>query len=168
MDVGDQLMAKFAVGKGLDDYIKQLGDLEYRADGLAGRAIYEGAKVVADKIRANIEALPVQTGSPKRGEKRDPTQVEKDGMLAGLGVAKKQVSDGFINVKIGMDGYNEHVTQKYPKGHPNSMIARTINAGSTWMNRHPVITQAVTSQKKAVEEKMREIIEDGINETMQD
>lgn len=161
-------MAKFTVGKGLDDYIAKLGDLEYRADGLAGRAIYEGAKIVADKIRSNIEALPVQVGSPKNGARRDPTQVEKDGMLAGLGVAKKQVSDGFINVKIGMDGYNEHVTPKYPKGHPNSMIARTINAGSTWMNRHPFINNAVSSTKKAAEEKMKEIIENGIEETMQD
>lgn len=161
-------MAKFTVGKGLDEYIKQLGDLEFRSDGIAGRAIYEGAKVVADKIRANIEALPVQTGSPKRGEKRDPTQVEKDGMLAGLGVAKKQVDGGFINVKIGMDGYNTHVTPKYPKGHPNSMIARTINAGSTWMNRHPFINNAVSSTKKAAEEAMRAVIEEGINETMRD
>lgn len=161
-------MAKFTVGKGLDDYISLLGNLEYRADGLAGRAIYEGAKIVADKIRANIEALPVQNGPVKNGARRDPTQAEKDGMLAGLGVAKKQVSDGFINVKIGMDGYNEHVTPKYPKGHPNSMIARTINAGSTWMNRHPFINNAVSSTKKAAEEKMKEIIENGIEETMQD
>lgn len=159
-------MAKFTVGKGLDEYIKQLGDLEFRSDGIAGRAIYEGAKIVTDQIRANIQALPVQNG-PVKG-RRDPYQDEIDGMLEGLGIAKKRVEDGYINVKVGMDGYNSRVTEKYPKGHPNSMIARTINAGSTWMNRHPFINNAVSSTKKAAEEAMKEIIEEGINETMQD
>ena len=159
-------MAKFTVGKGLDEYLTQLGNLEYQADGMAGQAIFEGAKIVADKIHANIASLPVQNGPVKNGVRRDPTQVEIDGMLAGLGIAKKQVDGGFINVKIGMDGYNTHVTEKYPKGHANAMVARTINAGSTWMNRHPFIDDAVMATKKQAEEAMKEKIEESIKETM--
>jgi len=159
-------MAKFTVGKGLNEYLEQLGNLEYQADGMAGQAIYEGAKIVADKIHANIASLPVQNGPVKNGVRRDPTQVEIDGMLQGLGIAKKQVDGGFINVKIGMDGYNAHVTDKYPKGHANAMVARTINAGSTWMNRHPFIDDAVRATKKQAEEAMKEKIEESIKETM--
>lgn len=159
-------MAKFTVGKGLNEYLEQLGNLEYQADGIAGQAIFEGAKIVADKIHANIASLPVQNGPVKNGVRRDPTQVEIDGMLAGLGIAKKQVDGGFINVKIGMDGYNAHVTDKYPKGHANAMVARTINAGSTWMNRHPFIDDAVRATKKQAEEAMKEKIEESIKETM--
>lgn len=159
-------MAKFTVGKGLNEYLEQLGNLEYQADGMAGQAIFEGAKIVADKIHANIASLPVQNGPVKNGVRRDPTQVEIDGMLAGLGIAKKQVDGGFINVKIGMDGYNAHVTDKYPKGHANAMVARTINAGSTWMNRHPFIDDAVRATKKQAEEAMKEKIEESIKETM--
>ena len=160
-------MAKMTVGPGLTKYLEQLGNLEDRSDGLAGRAIYQGAKAVADQVRANIQALPVQDGPVGKGQRRNPTQAEKDGMLEGLGVARKKVDGGFINVKIGMDGYNSHVTKKYPKGHPNAMIARTINAGSTWMNRIPFINNAVKSSKAAAEEAMKEVIEEGINETMQ-
>lgn len=160
-------MPKFTVGKELDKYLAQLGNLEHRSDGLAGRAIYEGAKIVADKIRSNIEKMPVQKEPPKRGQRRDPYQDEINGLLDGLGISKKRVDDGFINVKIGMDGYNSKVTEMYPNGHPNAMIARSINIGTTFMNKHPFITQAVTSQKKAVVEKMKEIIEEGINKEMQ-
>ena len=161
-------MAKLTVGTGLTKYLEQLGNLADRADGMAGRAIYEGAKIVADQIRSNIQALPVQDGTPRTGTRRNPTQVEKDGMLAGLGVAKKQDDGGFINVKIGMDGYNSHVTEKYPKGHPNAMIARTINAGSTYMNRIPFIDNAVRATKAAAEKAMEEVINEGIEETMHD
>lgn len=157
-------MAKFNVGKGLEEYLEKLGNLQDISPGLAGRAIYEGAKIVADQIRANIQALPVQTG-PVKG-RRDPYQDEVDGLLAGLGIAKKRVEGGYINVKIGMDGYNSRVTEKYPKGHPNAMIARSINIGTTFVNRHPFINQAVRSTKAAAEEKMKEVIETGIEETM--
>lgn len=157
-------MAKFTVGKGLEEYLEKLGNLQDISPGLAGRAIYEGAKIVADQIHANIQALPVQTG-PVKG-RRDPYQDEVDGLLAGLGIAKKRVEDGYINVKIGMDGYNSRVTEKYPKGHPNAMVARSINIGTTFVNRHPFINQAVRSTKAAAEEKMKEVIENGIEETM--
>lgn len=162
-------MAKFTVGKGLDEYLQQLENLQDRTDGLAGRAIYEGAKIVADKIRANIEALPVQSGpvkKTKKGYRRDPTQVEKDGLLAGLGVSKKRVKDGFINVKIGMDGYNSHVTEKYPQGHPNAMVLRSIEAGSTYMKRHRVVNNAVFATRDKAEEAMKQVIEQGIEETV--
>lgn len=159
-------MAKVTIGKGLTKYLEQLGNLSDRADGLAGKAIYEGAKIVTDAIRSNIEALPVQSG-PQKGP-RDPTQVEKAGLLDGLGISKLQVDGSFANVKIGMDGYNEHETDRYPMGHPNAMIANAINGGSTWMKRHPFINNAVRSTKKACEEKMKEIIEEGIAETMQE
>ena len=159
-------MARFTIGRGLDKYLEQLGNLEHRADGLAGRAIYEGAKIIADKIRSNIEALPVQKSAPARGMRREPTQAEIDGCLAGLGIAKKRVEDGYINVKVGMDGYNSRVTEKYPKGHPNAMIARSINIGTTYINRNPFITKAVRSTKAAAEEKMKEVIEQGIEDTM--
>ena len=157
-------MAKFTVGKGLEEYLAKLGNLQDISPGLAGRAIYEGAKIVADQIHANIQALPVQNG-PVKG-RRDPYQDEVDGLLAGLGIAKKRVENGYINVKIGMDGYNSRVTEKYPKGHPNAMIARSINIGTTFVNRHPFINQAVRSTKAAAEEKMKEVIETGIEETM--
>jgi len=160
-------MAKFTVGKAMTDYIALLGDLRYRADGLAGKAIFEGARIVADQIHANIQALPVKTDNFRKGEVRDPVPAEIEGMLEGLGIARKQTKNGFINVKIGMDGYNNYVTEKYPKGHPNAMMARTINAGSTYMKRHPFINQAVRAQKANAEEAMKEIIEEGINETMQ-
>ena len=160
-------MAKFqTIGKGMDDYLASLGNLLYRADGIGGKAVYEGAKIVADKLRSNIEALPVHTG-PVKGS-RDPFQVEKDGMLAGLGIAKMRNDGGFINVKIGMDGYDDHITDRYPQGHPNAMIARTINTGSTWMKRYPFINNAVTATRSAAEEKMKEVIEKGIAETMRD
>ena len=154
-------MAKMTIGKGMDEYLAKLGNLEFAAPGLVGQAIYEGAKVVADQVRAEIEALP--TAESKRvAIPRDPTQVEKDGLLDGLGVAKKKNDGGYINVKIGMDGYNTDKTKKYPQGKPNAMIARSIESGSTVMKRNAFISRAVNKTKKEAEAAMQKVIEEGI------
>ena len=154
-------MAKMTIGKGMDEYLAKLGNLEFAAPGLVGQAIYEGAKIVADQVRAEIEALP--TAESKRvATPRDPTQVEKDGLLDGLGVAKKKNDSGYINVKIGMDGYNTDKTKKYPRGKPNAMIARSIESGSTVMKRNAFISRAVNKTKKNAEAAMQKVIEEGI------
>lgn len=154
-------MAKMTIGKGMDEYLAKLGNLEFAAPGLVGQAIFEGAKVVADQVRAEIEALP--TAESKRvATPRDPTQVEKDGLLDGLGVAKKKNDSGYINVKIGMDGYNTDKTKKYPQGKPNAMIARSIESGSTVMKRNAFISRAVNKTKKEAEAAMQKVIEEGI------
>ena len=154
-------MAKMTIGKGMDEYLAKLGNLEFAAPGLVGQAIYEGAKVVADQVRAEIEALP--TAESKRvATPRDPTQVEKDGLLDGLGVAKKKNDSGYINVKIGMDGYNTDKTKKYPRGKPNAMIARSIESGSTVMKRNAFISRAVNKTKKEAEAAMQKVFEEGI------
>lgn len=159
-------MAKFNIGRGLDDFIALLGDLEFEARGQMGRAIFVGAAVVADEIHKNIEALPVQTKSAKKGKKRNPTQVEIDGMLQGLGVAKMQDDNGFWNVKIGMDGYNAHRTEQYPNGHPNAMVARTIESGNSYMNKIPFISRAVSRTRAKSEEEMKKQFEELVEKTV--
>ena len=69
-------MAKWTIGKGIDNYIKNLQDLEFGSEEMAKQAVYEGAKIVTDAVRASIEALPV--GPPREGK---VTQKQKQGLL---------------------------------------------------------------------------------------
>lgn len=158
-------MAKFTVGKGLDQYISLLGNLEFKAPAVIGRSIYEGAKIVADQIHANIVALPTAESKSDRIP-RNPTQAEKDGILQGLGIAKKINDNGFINVKIGVDGYNTDVTTKYPKGKPNAMIARSIESGSSVMKRNRFISRAVNQTRRAAEAAMQKTVDEEIQRIM--
>ena len=158
-------MAKWIVGKGLDEYLAKLGNLQTKSPEAIGKAIYKGAEIVADQVRANIQALPVEGNGHRKG-RRNPTQVEKDGLLAGLGIARKQERNGYVNVKIGMDGYNSDVTEKYPNGKPNAMIARSIESGTSFVNRIPFIASAVRSSKAAAEEAIKNELEKQLEDIM--
>lgn len=149
-------MAKFQVGSGMDKYIEQLTNLEFTAHDTVGRAIYKGADIVADAIRANIEALPKSVCS----------DVQRKGLLDSLGIAKMREDDGTYNVKIGFDGYNSHVTKKYPKGHANSMIARAIESGTSFSAKHPFVAPAIRATKDAAEKAMADEINKELTKQM--
>lgn len=145
-------MAKWVIGKGLDDYLGQLQRLSKNCDLYIGKAVHDGAGLVADELRNAIESIPSATCS----------DVEREGMLDGMGISKMQRSDGLQHVKIGMDGYNSHVTKKYPNGHPNAMIARAINAGTSWRPAYPFINKVINASKAKAEAKMKEVIDSEI------
>lgn len=144
-------MAKWTVGKECENYIMSLRALQMATDTVLGRAIYVGAKIVADEVAKNIDALPVDNDGGLNRRRNGVTTSQKAGLKAGLGIAKLQNNNGFVNVKIGMDGYNSTKTKKYPKGQPNAMIARTVESGGTWMAKHPFIGPAVNSTKVVAE-----------------
>lgn len=149
-------MAKFVVGKGLDSYIAYLQKINLLSSDMVGEAVYDMAKVVADKVRANIEALPAVSNAAniatyKQGISR-LSEPEKQGLLDGFGVSSIQNNDGYVNVKLGFDGYNSVKTKKYPNGQPNALIARVTNSGSSYRQKTRFVDKAVSATRKQAEE----------------
>lgn len=148
-------MAKWIVGKGLDSYISYLQKIDAVTDEAIGEAVYEMAKVVADSVRSGIQALPTVSNQAniatyKKGYSRLSDE-EKQGLLDGFGVSPMQDDGGYINVKLGFDGYNSVKTKKYPKGQPNALIARVTESGSSYREKTPFIRPAVKAARKPAE-----------------
>lgn len=145
-------MAKIQVKLG-DEYLAKVNKLSLMTrDQVCGRAIYAGAAVAADAVRTEIKALPTDNRFVKGGAKLiGPGEQQKQGLLDSLGVAP--MSDdgkGFLNVKIGFDGYNRIKTKRWPKGQPNQMVARAIERGTSFMVQNPFMKRAVSKVKKRV------------------
>ena len=162
-------MAKISF-KGLEDYELRLSKLANRkeTERIAGRAIYEGAAIMADEIKAGIKSLPVVTGY---GTEQNPlpggvTATQKKGLIDGLGIAPMQDDKGFLNVKIGFDGYNRTKTEKYPQGQPNQLVARGVESGTSWKQPYPFVKPAISRARKQVEKRMAEIIDEEIEKLM--
>lgn len=181
----EDLMAKMEIS-GLDDYIAKLDKLQSRyAQGYYGKAIYEGAKIVTDQIRTNIKSLPVERrttwnasyvdswGDANWNKNADVyldgiTATQKAGLLDGLGIAKMKNDGGTLNVRAGFHGYNKQKTRKFPNGQPNAMIARSVEGGTSLMQKHPFVAPAVRKTRAAAEAKMKEVIENGLKKIMEE
>lgn len=151
---------------GMDAYVRQLESLSNNVEPDIGKAVYEGAKVVADAVRAATEALPVERSRHATPENplRGVTSTQKQGLLGGLGISHMSKDGDYLNVKIGFDGYNAVRSVKYPKGQPNAMIARSVNNGTSIRKRTGFVDKAVNRSKGAAEQAMAAALDKAIQE----
>ena len=155
---------RLQVGKGMDEYLQKLGNLELRAPESIGKAVYKGADVVADAEKANINSMPVQDQFSEHitGIK----SIQKIGLMKSFGIAKMRDDNGYYNVKLGFDGYNALKTKKYPQGQPNAMIARTFESGNSFTKKIPFVAPAVRATREAAEAKMAQVIDTEVSKVM--
>lgn len=167
MGMGRAIMAK-VIFKGISAYVDKLENLRGESDNVIGRAVYDGAAVVADAIRKEVDAIPIVQN--QRGTPEHPidgvTRTQKKGLQDGFGISPVQNDRGFINVKLGFAGYNKTKTKKYPQGQPNALIARAVNSGTSFRKKRRFVDKAVTASRVKAENAMGKSLDDNIEKIM--
>ncbi|MFA6663752.1 MAG: hypothetical protein WCS21_05515 [Lachnospiraceae bacterium] len=144
-------MARFEISDDFDKLNKNFDDLILSVPGACKKAVYQGAKTVADGMRESINQIG------------NCTEAERDGLLKGMGISKIDVSpDGDVSAAIGFDGYNEYKTKEYPKGHPNLMVARSINKGTSFRKADKFVNRAVKNSKEKAQKAMADVIDQAV------
>lgn len=157
-------MAK-VTANGAEIYLKQLQKLGADTDAMCKVAVYEGAGVVADAVRAEIQQIPDQNKPPTAADGGIYAGLyadQKKGLEEGLGVTPITQQDGVWSARVGFDGYNERKTHKYPNGQPNQMIAAATERGTAYRIKTPFIKQAVQKCRKQAEQAMEAALDSEI------
>lgn len=154
--------------KGISAYVDKLEKLRGSSDDVIGRAVYDGAAVVADAIRKEIDAIPILKNQKGSSENLidGVTRIQKKGLQDGFGISPVQNDLGFINVKLGFAGYNKTKTKKYPQGQPNALIARSVNSGTSFRKKRRFVDKAVTASRAKAENAMGKSLDDNIEKIM--
>lgn len=162
-------MAKISF-KGSSVYFEKLQQMErhFLKDSTMEKAVHAGAKVVADKIRDNLEALPeedfrfLQDGEIFHGIPAG----QKQDLLDSFGLAPiKRDKTGFVGTKAGFDGYGSYPTNEYPHGVPNQLVAAATESGSSVRQKLPFVrpavnatrSEAITAMEKVVDNELKQI-----------
>lgn len=159
-------MANFTFS-GLDGYIAQLEKLRQSAEGITKKALYEGAGVVADEVRAAVESLPTDEsfGTEKRLAK-GIRQGQKEALARGLGVAPFQSEGDRIDTLVGFTGYSDYKTKKYPEGQPLALIARVAESGTSFSQKTPFMRKAIEAAEPKAKAEMKKTFETEIEQQM--
>jgi len=125
-----------------DDFALQLSHLATNSEEIAKKAIFEGANIVADKIKSNLQGV---LSGESTGD-----------MLASFGITPiERDADGNWNTKLGFDGYgSDHVA--------NQLKARVLESGSSKQRKRPFVRPAVNATKGQVIERMGQVIDEEI------
>lgn len=167
-------MPKITVDKsGLDALQRRFEMLKTEATKVSRRAVYDGAKVAADALRAatnNLQAVSDYDAinAKRRGEPSYMSVKQKNGLRDGLGIATMRVTPDSVNTKVGFDGYNSVVTPRWPNGQPNRMVAAEVNHGSSGRTiRQPFITATAEVFASDIREAMIETATDEISKILE-
>lgn len=161
-------MAKITFKKG-DKYLLKLSRLEHEMiKEVCGPAIYDAAGLVADSIMEELKKIPTDE---KFGTPENPTigphKAQKKALEKVFGITKmEKTADGFLNVKIGFDGYNDTKTKRWPKGQPNQMIARAVESGTSFMRKNPFVKTGVAKARKKAMAIMKKKVQEGVEKIM--
>lgn len=150
---------------GFDDFIRELQRIENDNDEIMRALVKDGINVVADTMKAQIEALKTTKDDKYVGKtkKRYATRGEKEGLIESMGYTHIDVREDIYNAKVGFDGYNNTITKKYPKGQPNPMIAHFIDRGTSYMIAQPFIDKTKRKAKANALDAMQQALDREIN-----
>ena len=154
-------MAKITID-GFDEYLKQLEGLRTDSVPMCKAIVFPGAKILADAMRAEVNGLPAMSDGAAKAHWRAGvvmpmiSESQKTGLQESLGITPiKRNRGGMIQCSVGFSGYNGVRTQKFPSGQPNNEVARSLEKGTSYLQRDAFATRAVKSARASAEAAMR-------------
>ena len=152
-------MAKMTIN-GLDELIARLEKAGRKPEAIVKQALYEGAGVVADAIRASVASIPENESKGTRAHpKLGITGVEKAGLLSGIGISQMRVENETVNLVIGFNGTNADGTK-------NTTVMRRAESGTSFQKKTPAVRPAVTRSKKAAQDAMQKVFTDELEKLL--
>lgn len=136
--------------KGLNEYVEELVQISnvFASQYVVELALKDGADVVADETRKALENLEVDNRPFVPDGRRSIMEVQKRGLLNSFGITPAQKKYNMIDVKTGFDGYNK-------LDQPNVVIARSLESGTSFMPKNPIISKATRRARKDCLEAMQ-------------
>ena len=146
---------------GMAEISELLDKMDEKAPGVASKALYEGAGIMADEIKkgaATIRTAPFKWASSQKGQTRLPSPEEKEiVMQAGAGIAKFNKNGTEVDTSVGYR--NAGYAQLKGKTVPIPKIVNSINSGTSFMSKQPFVRKAASSGGKKAIAAMKEVIE---------
>lgn len=147
---------------GIEELIGQLEGLAESSGEMYKRAAYAGAKVVADELKKglnNLKVVKARWGTPEK-PLEGVTAARKADLIASMGISPIENDGTKTTVSIGFHGYGSRPTKHFPQGIPNQMLMRSVESGTSFMVKQPVVRPAVNRAKKQAEAAMEKEVTD--------
>ena len=148
---------------GAEELADKLLTLGEKGKDISKMALYDGAGVVADAVRAGVATIPTLTTRPFDGL----TESDREDLAAGIGIAKFQEGSDEVTTAVSFNGYARRKEKNFPNGVPLALLARSLESGSSLRQKHPFVRIAVSGAKAAAIAAMSERVNEEIKKVME-
>ena len=152
--------------EGMGSITEMLAKAEDAAQGIAARALYEGAGVVADEISREARAVSTSRFKYAKGWQRLPSPEEKEALVSAgaAGIARFQKTGNEVNTSVGYSRSGYATINGKQK--PVAVIANSINSGTSFMRKQPFIRKALSKSKGKATETITQAVETMVAEIL--
>lgn len=151
---------------GMAEISETLSKLGEQAPGVAARALYKGAGIMAEEVNKSAETIktaPFRWASHSKGETRLPSPEEKEIVqAAAAGIAKFDKEGTEVQTSVGFR--NAGYAQLKGKTVPIPKIVNAINSGTSFMEKQPFVRKAARSGGSKAIQAMKDSIEQDFND----
>lgn len=147
---------------GIDSIADKLELFGNKTTGVMKSALYEGARVMADEMKKNLQSIPVQGQFWPYVHKGSNlitgmTREQKADVINSMGITRMMADSDGVRVRIGFNGYTT-------KGDGTGQVAipllvRAFESGTSFIRKTPIVRKAFASGRP----KVKEAIETQIN-----
>ena len=122
-----------------EDFAIKLSRLDTDINEIAKKAIYEGAKIVADTMKVNLESVLSDEATGQ--------------LVEALGITPIGMLGGEWSAHIGFDGYDSN-------GVAFQLIARVLESGTSTRQKKPFVRKTMNQTKTKVAAVMQAVVEE--------
>jgi len=122
-----------------DDFAIKLSRLDTDINEIAKKAIYEGAKIVADTMKVNLESVLSDEATGQ--------------LVEALGITPIGMMGNEWSAHIGFDGYDRD-------GVAFQLIARVLESGTSTRQKKPFVRKTMNQTKTKVAAVMQAVVEE--------
>lgn len=140
--------------KGCNEFIQKLENLTMHTEPIMKKALYVGAREIRKAVAEAAAGVPVQDEYVNKNEMRTGIRAEdKAKLMEGVGVAKHRNDGGSVNTAVG-----------FRRG--TAGIARKVESGTSYMQKHPFVRRATNRARRAAEAEMKKVFEEETQKLM--
>lgn len=125
-----------------EDFAIKLSRLDTDINEIAKKAIYAGAKIVADAMKVNLESVISDEATGQ--------------LVEALGITPIGMMGSEWSAHIGFDGYDRD-------GVAFQLIARVLESGTSTRQKKPFVRTTMNQTKSKVAETMKNVVEEEIH-----
>lgn len=145
--------------EGIENVIREFERLYGHSDDLCKAALSAGCAVIGNAQKAAIEGIPTDSRKYVKGMRNGIRPEAKKALIDSYGIAPVKTKNFTYDRKTGFDGYNSIKTDRWPKGQPNAMVARSVETGTSFLKPYRFMDKAAKAAQAEAEAAMQEALD---------
>lgn len=147
---------------GFQEYMRKMEKMYGQSKELCTDALNAACAVIGNAQKEALYGIPTDSRAYVDGMRHGILPEAKQALIESYGIAPVRTKNFTYERKTGFDGYNDIRTERWPKGQPNAMVARSVESGTSFLPPHKFMDKAARQAQAEAETAMQDAVDKAV------